>query len=136
MSVQDPAGNGSNKQITVDSVTNWQLPLLAILFASIVFIAIKTVVQRHETRAAYMELQTLEKERDRLAAHWSRLKLEQGTALNQVRVEQYARWDLDMKIPKASEVKVVREPQTIIKKVVSGRPVIAEKNLPKVSLSD
>ena len=136
MSVQGPAGNGSNKQITVDSVTNWQLPLLAILFASIVFIAIKTVVQRHETRAAYMELQTLEKERDRLAAHWSRLKLEQGTALNQVRVEQYARWDLDMKIPKASEVKVVREPQTIIKKVVSGRPVIAEKNLPKVSLSD
>lgn len=136
MSVQGPAGNGSNKQITVDSVTNWQLPLLAILFASIVFIAIKTVVQRHETRAAYMELQTLEKERDRLAAHWSRLKLEQGTALNQVRVEQYARWDLDMKIPKASEVKVVREPQTIIKKVVSGRPVIDEKNLPKVSLSD
>ena len=136
MSVQGPAGNGSNKQITVDSVTNWQLPLLAILFASIVFIAIKTVVQRHETRAAYMELQTLEKERDRLAAHWSRLKLEQGTALNQVRVEQYARWDLDMKIPKASEVKVVREPQTIIKKVVSGRSVIAEKNLPKVSLSD
>jgi len=136
MSVQGSAGDNSNKQLTVDSVTNWQLPLLAILFASIVFVAIKTVVQRHETRTAYMKLQTLEKERDKLAAHWSRLKLEQGTALNQVRVEQYARWDLEMKIPKASEIKVVREPQAIIEEVVSSQSVVDETKLSKVSLSD
>ncbi len=136
MSVQNPAGDSFSKQLTVDSVTNWQLPLLAILFASIVFVAIKTVVQRHETRAAYMKLQTLEKERDKLAAQWSRLKLEQGTALNQVRVEQYARWDLGMKIPKASEIKVVREPQVIVEEVVSSQSVVDDKKLSKVSLSD
>jgi cell division protein FtsL len=95
--------------LTVDSVTNWQLPVLAILFVSVVFVAIKTVVHRHEARASYMKLQTLEKERDKLAAQWSRLKLEQGTALNQVKVEQYARWDLGMQIPKTSEIKLVRE---------------------------
>lgn len=99
-----------DKPITVDSVINWQLPVLAILFVSIIFIAIKTVVHRHESRAAYVKLQKLEKERDKLAAQWSRLKLEQATTLNQVRVEQYARWDLNMKMPKASEVKIIQEP--------------------------
>ena len=137
MSVQDPVDvNATNKQVTVDSVTNWQLPLLAILFVSIVFVAIKTVVQRHESRTAYMKLQTLEKERDKLAAQWSRLKLEQGTALNQVRVEQYARWDLKMKIPKASEIRIVREPQVAVDAVVSNQTMIDHDKLSKVSLSD
>ena len=136
MSVQDPIEENTNKQVTVDSVTNWQLPLLAILFVSIVFVAIKTVVQRHESRTAYMKLQTLEKERDKLAAQWSRLKLEQGTALNQVRVEQYARWDLEMKIPKASEIRIVREPQVITEEVASNQSIADGKELSKVSLSD
>ena len=110
---QVPAGSSQaeNKQLTIDSVINWQLPVLAIMFVSIVFVAIKTVVHRHESRTAYMKLQTLEKERDKLAAQWSRLKLEQATTLNQVRVEQYARWDLNMKMPKASEVKIIQEPE-------------------------
>ena len=102
------------KQLTVDSVTNWQLPLLAILFVTVVFVAIKTVVYRHESRVAFMQLQKLEKERDKLAAQWSRLKLEQGAMLNQVRVEKIARWDLKMKLPKASEVRVVREPSKVV----------------------
>ena len=97
------------KYITVDSVVNWQLPLLVILFVSIVFVSIKTVVHRHESRTAFMKLQTLEKERDKLAAQWSRLKLEQATTLNQVRVEKYARWDLNMKMPKASEIMIIQE---------------------------
>ncbi len=96
-------------QVTVDSVINWQLPVLAVLFVSVVFVAIKTVVHRHESRTAYVKLQKLEKERDKLAAQWSRLKLEQAVTLNQVRVEQYARWDLDMKMPKASEKRIIQE---------------------------
>ena len=137
MSIQDPVEvNAANKQVTVDSVTNWQLPLLAVLFVSIVFVAIKTVVQRHESRTAYMKLQTLEKERDKLAAQWSRLKLEQGTALNQVRVEQYARWDLEMKIPKASEIRIVREPRAVEDEVASSQAMVDHKKLSKVSLSD
>jgi len=103
--------SANNKQLTVDSVINWQLPVLVIIFVSVVFVAIMTVVHRHESRTAYMKLQILEKERDKLAAQWSRLKLEQATTLNQVRVEQYARWDLNMKMPKASEVKIIQEPE-------------------------
>ena len=125
---------------TVDSVINWQLPILVILFVSIVFVAIKTVVHRHESRTVYIKLQKLEKERDKLAAQWSRLKLEQATTLNQVRVEQYARWDLDMKMPKASEVKIIQEPVkskviTAVESNVASSQLNSAKNS-KVSLKN
>lgn len=103
-------GSVTRKLTTVDSVVNWQLPLLVILFVAVIFVAIKTVVHRHESRNLFMQLQVLEKERDKLSAQWSRLKLEQGTMLNQVRVEQSARWELGMQMPKASEIKMIREP--------------------------
>jgi len=110
------------KMTTVDSVVNWQLPLLAILFVTVIFVAIKTVVHRHESRTLFMQLQVLEKERDKLAAQWSRLKLEQGTMLNQVRVERNARLDLGMKMPKTSEIKTIRE---------TAREVVVSAELPK-----
>ena len=100
----------ARKMATVDSVVNWQLPLLVVLFVAVIFVAIKTVVHRHESRTLFMQLQVLEKERDKLSAQWSRLKLEQGTMLNQVRVEQNARWELGMLMPKTSEIKMIREP--------------------------
>ena len=88
---------------------NWQLPLLFVLFVLVVFTAIKVVSQRHEARSQFVKLQTLEKERDKLAAQWSRLKLEQSTMLNQVRVERLASRDLKMQIPKPSEKRMIRE---------------------------
>ena len=118
------------RHVTIDSVINWQLPVLAILFVSVVFIAIKTVVHRHESRASYVQLLQLEKERDKLAAQWSRLKLEQATTLNQVRVEQYARWDLNMKMPKTSQMKVIQEPSKV------DVMAVTESGNVKVSSSD
>ncbi len=88
---------------------DWQLPVLLLLFVLVIVVAVKTVVNRHQSRTLFMELQSLEKQRDKLVAQWSRLKLEQGTLLNQVRVERQARRDLGMQIPKPSEIKIVRE---------------------------
>ena len=122
----------SKKIVTVDSVTNWQLPLLAVLFVSVIFVAIKTVVHRHESRNMFMQLQKLEKERDKLAAQWSRLKLEQSAKLNQVRVERLARWDLQMEMPKAAHIKLVRE-QTVPQPVDS---IAHNTNVSEVALSD
>ena len=125
-------------QPSVDSVINWQLPLLLILFVSCVFVAVQTVVHRHESRTAYMKLQKLEKERDKLAAQWSRLKLEQATALNQVKVERYARGDLRMQMPKASEVKIIQETRKVriaannsvpLDSGIAGLAVVASENL-------
>lgn len=119
------------KQPTLESTeeSNWQLLLLVVLFVLVVFVAIEVVVHRHESRTLFMELQVLEKERDKLAAQWSRLKLEQGTFLNQVRVERQAKGSLSMRIPKVSEVRIVREQRKV-------RPVSARLLDSKVVLGD
>ncbi len=136
MSAKKPLLMGVTKKVaTVDSVVNWQLPLLVVLFVAVIFVAIKTVVHRHESRNMFMQLQVLEKERDKLAAQWSRLKLEQGTMLNQVRVEQNARWDLDMRMPKTSEIKVIREVKKVAV-VVKASEVSKASDSSKVALSD
>lgn len=122
--------NPTFKDDEVKTNTGWQLYVLIFLFLSVIFVAIKTVVHRHESRTLFMSLQILEKERDRLAAQWSRLKLEQGTLLNQVNVERQARRDLKMKPPKASDIKIVRE---VIK--IKESPVIGEMGS-KVALGD
>ncbi len=123
----------TSKKINSDkslSNSSWQLSLLILLFVSVVFVAIRTVVHRHESRTLFMELQHLEKERDKLVAQWSRLKLEQGTLLNQVSVERQARWDLGMQIPKTSEIKIVRESK------VNFSPVKDKVIASKVAFSD
>lgn len=119
------------KQPALESAeeSNWQLLLLVVLFVLVVFVAIEVVVHRHESRTLFMELQVLEKERDKLAAQWSRLKLEQGTFLNQVRVERQAKGSLSMRIPKVSEVRIVREQRKV-------RPVSARLLDSKVVLGD
>ena len=123
------------KNLSQDSGMGWQLPVLTVLFMSVIFVAIKTVVHRHESRTLFMQLQKLEKERDKLSAQWSRLKLEQGTTLNQVRVEQKARWDLSMKMPKASEVRRVREVRKVIVKPMLASPATSSSPS-KVALGD
>ncbi len=123
------------KNLSQDSGMGWQLPVLMVLFVSVVFVAIKTVVHRHESRTLFMQLQKLEKERDKLSAQWSRLKLEQGTTLNQVRVEQKARWDLSMKMPKTSEVRRVREVRKVIVKPMLASPATSSSPS-KVALGD
>ncbi len=105
----DRIASKESTKVDIGGTLNWQLPLLLVLFVAVIFTAIKTVEQRHEARSQFVKLQTLEKERDMLAAQWSRLKLEQSTMLNQVRVEYLASRDLKMQIPKPSEKKMIRE---------------------------
>lgn len=133
---------------TMDSVIDLRLVVLMVLVVATFFVAIKTVVHRHEARTLFVEMQKLEKERDVLAAEWSSLKLEQGTVLNQVNVERLARRDLGMKMPKTSDIQLIREPETIA--VVDSDSVVSplkqnsmkEKggkngpDLKRVSLSD
>ncbi len=125
-----------NNTSGMDSVVNWKLVLLPVLFIAVVFVSIKTVVYRHEARSLFVEAQRLEKERDVLAAQWSRLKLEQGTVLNQVSVERQARWDLGMHIPKTSDVQMIREQVSEYVDIAGSANASKLTDLTKVSLSD
>jgi len=51
----------------------------------------------------------LTKHHNILIAQWSRLKLEQGVVLNEIYVERRARKDLGMRMPKAKDIKMVKE---------------------------
>lgn len=88
---------------------SWKFLLTAVLYVSVIFLAVKVVMNRHEARNLFSELQQLEKERDKLTALWSRLKLEEGTLLNQVVVETRARQEMNMRVPRRSDIKVIHE---------------------------
>jgi len=79
------------------------LLLWALLLAS----AIGVVWSRHETRSLFIELQSLSSERDALDIEWGQLKLEQSAWSTHGRVEQTARVNLRMVIPRPNEVRIV-----------------------------
>ena len=120
------------KEVTASSrKLNWELPVLLILFVAVIFVAVKNIVHRHESRGLFMQLQKLEKDRDLLLARWSRLKLEQVTKLNQMGVEKKAIERMSMHIPKPSEIKRIHESTRQM-----DSPVISQPSDAEVALSD
>lgn len=74
-----------------------------VLFAS----AIAVVWTKNQARSLFVQLQTLTAERDALDIEWGQLKLEQSAWATHGRVEQTARVDLQMVIPRPTEVRIV-----------------------------
>jgi cell division protein FtsL len=86
-------------------LSRWTMPLLwALLLVS----SIAVVWTRHETRSLFIQLQGLNAQRDALDIEWGQLKIEQSAWATHGRVEQTARADLKMVIPKAEEVQLVQ----------------------------
>ena len=90
----------------MSSLGRWSMPVIwALLFAS----AIGVVWSRHETRSLFIQLQSLTSQRDGLDIEWGQLKIEQSAWSSHGRVEQTARANLKMVIPKPDEVRLVQE---------------------------
>jgi cell division protein FtsL len=70
--------------------------------------AVGVVWARHQTRSQFVQLQQLNAERDALDVEWGQLKLEQSAFATHGRVEQAARDDLKMVIPRPEEVRIVK----------------------------
>lgn len=78
------------------------------LTALLVMSAIAVVYAKHQSRLLFGELQSLEAERDRMNTEWGQLQLEQSTLTTHGQVERAARNRLDMRIPNADQVMMVR----------------------------
>jgi cell division protein FtsL len=91
------------------NASKWQVVLLILLYLSVIAMAIFVVMQRHQSRALFVQSEKLAKQHNILIAQWSRLKLEQGVVLNDIYVERKAREDLNMRIPKAKNIRMVKE---------------------------
>lgn len=83
--------------------------MFSVLFASLFAAAIAVVWSKHEARSLFIELQGLHGERDGLDIQWGQLKLEQSAWATHGRVEQTARGDLKMIIPRPDEVRIITQ---------------------------
>lgn len=81
------------------------MPVLGVLLLAA---AIAVVWSKHEARNLFIELQRLHAERDRLDIVWGQLKLEQSAWAMHGRVEQTARVNLQMVVPRPDEVRIVK----------------------------
>jgi cell division protein FtsL len=80
-----------------------------VLIVAVVVSAIAVVVTRHQARRLFVEVQTLEANRDAMNDDWGRLQLEQATWGQHARVEALARGKLGMTSLPAESVVVLME---------------------------
>jgi cell division protein FtsL len=69
--------------------------------------AVVLVYAKHRHRALFVELQTLERERDALDVEWGKLQLEQSTWATHERIESVARERLGLRVPPTNEIVLV-----------------------------
>jgi cell division protein FtsL len=82
--------------------------VIAALWFVLLGSAVAVVWSKHEVRSLFIQLQGLNAQRDALDIEWGQLKLEQSAWATHGRVEQTARADLQMVIPRPDEVRLVK----------------------------
>lgn len=83
--------------------------LLLTLSAASLLSALGVVQAKYESRQLFVAVQEARAERDRLDTEWGRLQIELGTWGAHARVEQAARDQLDMRLPRPDEIIVVSD---------------------------
>ncbi len=73
----------------------------------IVWSALGVVESRHGSRKLFVELQSMEKQRDSMNENWGRLQLEQATWGTHSRIEEVAREKLEMELPITENINLV-----------------------------
>ncbi len=87
---------------------NSRLVLHLLLAAALLASAVATVYVQHHRRMQFVELRKLELERDTWQVEWGQLKLEQTTWATHERIERLALEKLDLYMPPAAEVVLVK----------------------------
>lgn len=87
---------------------NPRLPLAGLLAVALFVSALATVYVQHYRRMQFVELRKLERERDAMQVEWGQLKLEQSTWATHERIERLALEKLDLHMPPAAEVVLVK----------------------------
>ncbi|NCF26089.1 MAG: cell division protein FtsL [Gammaproteobacteria bacterium] len=88
---------------------NPRLPLAGLLAVALFVSALATVYVQHHRRMQFVELRKLERERDAMQVEWGQLKLEQSTWATHERIERLALEKLDLHMPPAAEVVLVKQ---------------------------
>ena len=84
------------------------LTTLILLVLMVIGSAISVVYAKYSSRQLFVNLQSQDRERDRIDMDWGKLQLEYGTWGAPRRVETLAHDDLKMRLPRAEEVVVIK----------------------------
>jgi cell division protein FtsL len=87
-----------------------QLSLCAPLAVAVVISGVWAIKTKHQARQLFVELESLNRERDRLQVDWGRWQLEESALGNHSLVESLARDRLLMARPQPEQVIVVAVP--------------------------
>jgi cell division protein FtsL len=90
-----------------------ELGAVAALAAAVVVSGVWLVSAQHDSRQLFIELESLNREQDRLQIDWGRLQLEQSTWATHSRIESLAREKLGLAPPKDEQVVVVEQPPAV-----------------------
>ncbi len=85
-----------------------RLLLLPLLLLATIATGIGAAYAKHQSRKLFIDLQTLEAERDEMNVEWGQLQLEQSTHTTHGKVENAARKRLGMRIPDPQQVMILR----------------------------
>jgi cell division protein FtsL len=86
-----------------------ELWLSVALALAVVASAVWVAAARHEARQLFIELEALNRERDRLQIDWGRLQLEQSAWAAHPRVDTLAREQLSLALPDQKNVVMIAE---------------------------
>ena len=81
--------------------------LLPVLWLATLGSAAGAIYSKHRARELFVQLEKLNRERDRLEIEWGRLQLEQSAWSTHAFVENVAAQKLRMGIPRPAEIEVV-----------------------------
>ena len=85
-----------------------QVALIVGLVAAVLFSSVAAIYSKHESRKAFVELQGLLSEKDRMEIYWGKLQLEQGAFTAHGKIENDAKANLGMISPGTTEIIVVK----------------------------
>ena len=88
-------------------MTTGQLTWLLVLTVVVVVSGVAVVHAKYESRALFVELESLRAARDQADMEWGRLQLEQSTLATHWRIENKARNELQMHDPLPEQVIVI-----------------------------
>jgi cell division protein FtsL len=93
-------------------VTRQQLQIIFCLplAAAVIVSAVGVVQTKHQARQLFVELESLNRERDRLQVDWGRLRLEESTLGSHSQIETVARERLSLALPGAEQIIMIAEP--------------------------
>lgn len=87
----------------------YELLVCVLLAAAVVVSAVWVASTRHQARQLFIELEALNRERDRLQVDWGRLQLEQSAWAAHPRVESLARDEIGLSLPDQNNIVLVTE---------------------------